>query len=1008
MATPFFCSDCDAELKPGEAVRKKDGRVICAKCERKIREKAEAKRQPDLFVEQQGLFNPSRVRNVPGFKDQHGQFHPIRAGKGYNEFLAGDFEPRKLTAKQEAAQKEWERQELEQIRKDVQPKRSLAQFVRASGGIVPGGMYAGEIRRLGFHETGTTGLINQKARQGSQKQTAEYVMDAANAEGYRDRNGEPFTEIGAFLQAVESSAVKGIDKFGKKADSAKTRRAKRLAKAMRNPKPTVSDKISQLRHEGYPQRQAVAVALEEQRAGKVRNGLLSNYRMIKAHDRALIEAAKQRTSLEVIEEQIREIRYDPWYNKPANAASRRIALARLTDRKKDLLAKMKRKNPQSEFVVEWWKWPNKKPAGQKYFSDLSSAMSFADKKQDSADPVIVFKWSKDRWVRVAGQQPPGWTGINPQHRRNPGDVHIDAGHVTIVKGKSTVNPSLVAEDAEKARTSIDAPYVGAQYSRLGGAGRESVLIVASLDPRESWKNGILENSRYTRFHLGSDGVLEQFTRSRGLTTFRKTRVKDIGEAVAKINKYLSQQTKSNPHKSYYGLATKTTQARTKVIAKANAYYRQADKLEKAGKPIQARAAAAKGNALLKRFHASGKYSEGPIGRLPNISDKKMSDAAQKIHEKLYELREQSSKLVGLPADDIRVLVWKHKKHKLQERLKRIQIRHAKRNPRQKSEADTLGVRHPVENPAKAPRGSSEKHWLVTADVSGKYDAYPKYESAQILAVNKTQALKAARPQLLAKYPSARRFEVAGPFHDRLSASYAIKAEKASIARHKRKHNPGDYRIETLNTTDPNAKWHFVTERTTGRTAEFVTYEAALKAARKIRKQSRQYEIRIFPYKGAGTIKHFKATLKKNPSVKELSERFNGNASGAIHTGKAANGAPSNLSRAGKLVFLKVAGKTLRIPGATVAIAPNEKLWIVSESSPVFQRRAPKGQALDYGEVQAICYDTAKSHIGGGKRYEYEHAFGENGGKKPHLLVDDEGMPILRGGDYKIRAEGIVN
>jgi len=35
-------------------------------------------------------------------------------------------------------------------------------------------------------------------------------------------------------------------------------------------KKTVSQKISQLVHEGYPQRQAVAVALNEQRAGKVK------------------------------------------------------------------------------------------------------------------------------------------------------------------------------------------------------------------------------------------------------------------------------------------------------------------------------------------------------------------------------------------------------------------------------------------------------------------------------------------------------------------------------------------------------------------------------------------------------------------------------------------------------------------------------------------------------------------------------------------------------------------
>jgi hypothetical protein len=36
-------------------------------------------------------------------------------------------------------------------------------------------------------------------------------------------------------------------------------------------KKTVSQKISQLVHEGYPQKQAVAVALSEQRAGKVKS-----------------------------------------------------------------------------------------------------------------------------------------------------------------------------------------------------------------------------------------------------------------------------------------------------------------------------------------------------------------------------------------------------------------------------------------------------------------------------------------------------------------------------------------------------------------------------------------------------------------------------------------------------------------------------------------------------------------------------------------------------------------
>ena len=48
--------------------------------------------------------------------------------------------------------------------------------------------------------------------------------------------------------------------------------------AKRNPrKKTVSEKISQLSREGYPQKQAVAIALSEERAGKVkRNPRASN------------------------------------------------------------------------------------------------------------------------------------------------------------------------------------------------------------------------------------------------------------------------------------------------------------------------------------------------------------------------------------------------------------------------------------------------------------------------------------------------------------------------------------------------------------------------------------------------------------------------------------------------------------------------------------------------------------------------------------------------------------
>lgn len=51
-------------------------------------------------------------------------------------------------------------------------------------------------------------------------------------------------------------------------------------KAKRNPaKKTVSQKISQLTREGYPQKQAVAIALSEERAGKVRRNPIERYEL---------------------------------------------------------------------------------------------------------------------------------------------------------------------------------------------------------------------------------------------------------------------------------------------------------------------------------------------------------------------------------------------------------------------------------------------------------------------------------------------------------------------------------------------------------------------------------------------------------------------------------------------------------------------------------------------------------------------------------------------------------
>jgi hypothetical protein len=714
---PFFCADCDSELD-SHYQRQKDGRYICAHCADTIKKKQESKRQADLFTEQKTLFNPdsenrvleyikthpgaslrdiaydlkikagdhtkplnqiliklrnegkisasenqfgpprfkvnpgNRRRNVEGFVDGNGNFHPIRASKGYNEFIAGDFEPTKAqTKKREKEQSAYEAKELKAAREEAGiPKRSLASFVRGMGGMVPGGMYAGEIKRLSYKETGSTGLVNQHARQGAHKQTAEYVMDAANVEGYRDRYGERFTSIGDFLSEVEESAVKHINKHGKRNDTAAQRRKKLMAKATR------------------------------------KNGISAGGRLYVA---TLPEDTPEARRL---------------------IAEYRTATVK---RQKQILARLRK-------------------------LELRLAASFA---------------------------------------------------------------------------------------------------------------------------------------------------------------------KKNPHKSYMRLSVARTkkaariEAKGKAITSAGAKRKDAQLMQK-GQRMQRRGFTSGEGHILK----GGSVVEGPVGRLPNGMFDAEAKAAAKQVERLRpvihkQTKERGQVVKSLPGGFVKV-AWDN--GTTPSLIKRTELRLAR------------GLKNPRRETIKQ--------------------------------------------------------QIAKQFSRLMSA-----------------------RIHALKVRHPADNWTELSERLYVLYNGKITRREALNAV---------YEELREPSRSA---------KKKNPSVTEVSKMFQGKASGKVERLYAANGAPGNLARAGKLVFLKGKGWSVNPAGAIVAISPSGKLWICnSTKGAMFVKRADKGSLADYGEVKQICYETAKAHIGDGKTFEYVHTFGEDGGKRPRLLIDAEGMPILRGGSYKVKAEGIVN
>ena len=98
--------------------------------------------------------------------------------------------------------------------------------------------------------------------------------------------------------------------------------------------------------------------------------------------------------------------------------------------------------------------------------------------------------------------------------------------------------STTASEAVAAiKSGVKAPVVSIQASSLGGPENISIMIAIGLDPKESWANGIFENSRYIRLHLYKNGVLESFVNTTG-AKFRKTRAKSVDDVVAKLNAYV--------------------------------------------------------------------------------------------------------------------------------------------------------------------------------------------------------------------------------------------------------------------------------------------------------------------------------------------------------------------------------------------------------------------------------------------------------------------------------------
>lgn len=148
-------------------------------------------------------------------------------------------------------------------------------------------------------------------------------------------------------------------------------------------------------------------------------------------------------------------------------------------------------------------------------------------------------------------------------------------------------------------------------------------------------------------------------------------------------------------------------------------------------------------------------------------------------------------------------------------------------------------------------------------------------------------------------------------------------------------------------------------------------------------------------------------------INALSNEFQGASNDNEIETLASRHTPQNLARLGNLEYIIFDdGDKIEfdIESCYVAADRRRNIYLVGLGV-VFdaEHRPDKIDGLScLGKVYEIQYRTAKQHIGDGETISFYHNFGEVDGVLPSLYVDDEGFPLLIGGNYGIKSEGIIN
>ena len=162
---------------------------------------------------------------------------------------------------------------------------------------------------------------------------------------------------------------------------------------------------------------------------------------------------------------------------------------------------------------------------------------------------------------------------------------------------------------------------------------------------------------------------------------------------------------------------------------------------------------------------------------------------------------------------------------------------------------------------------------------------------------------------------------------------------------------------------------------------------------------------------------------KNPSAEALREKFTGMEVERVRVMEEPHMPAGNYAMLGKLLGLYVkprtGGQVLQITaaGGTLVVSDEtaRQIYFVGGDQDISSGLATFG-ALDrgaglfeLGEARRIDYKQRKEHVPHPEADSWRHEFGEETGVRPIALYDSTAKRILlEGGEYVIRAEGIVN